>query len=119
MENAKSAKVPTEPNSFLQKQVNNPAGELLCRQAVGILMFLAIVSRPDIMFSVVQVGSFLQSPSKEHWTAVKKTLKYLKGTSDYGICYSGANLEPQTYSDADYAQMLIPENPSAVYYYHG
>ncbi|KAF2889026.1 hypothetical protein ILUMI_17147, partial [Ignelater luminosus] len=55
------------------------------------------------MFSVAQVSRFLDSPSKEHWTAVKKIFKYLKGTSDYDICYSGANLEPHTYSDADYA----------------
>ncbi|KAF2885026.1 hypothetical protein ILUMI_21142 [Ignelater luminosus] len=103
IENSTSAKAPAEPNYFLQKQENNPAGEVPYRQAVSMLKFLAIVSRPDIMFLVAQVSRFLDSPFKEHWTAVKKIFKYLKGMSDCGICYSGANLEPQTYSNADYA----------------
>ncbi|KAF2901297.1 hypothetical protein ILUMI_04875 [Ignelater luminosus] len=34
MEDSKSAKVPAEPNSFLQKQENNPAGEVPYRRAV-------------------------------------------------------------------------------------
>ncbi|KAF2882171.1 hypothetical protein ILUMI_23997 [Ignelater luminosus] len=54
MEDSKSAKVPAEPNSFLQKQENNPAGEVPYRQAVGMPMFSVIVSRLDIMFSVAQ-----------------------------------------------------------------
>ncbi|KAF2893711.1 hypothetical protein ILUMI_12462 [Ignelater luminosus] len=56
MEDSKSAKVPAKPNSFLQKQENNPAEEVPYCQAVGMLMFLAIVSRPDIIFSVAQLA---------------------------------------------------------------
>ncbi|KAF2880065.1 hypothetical protein ILUMI_26134 [Ignelater luminosus] len=32
----------------------------------------------------------------------KENFQISEGTSNYGICYSGVNLEPQTYSDADY-----------------
>eukprot|EP00253_Pinus_taeda_P004828 PITA_04828 len=28
-------------------------------------------------------------PRKEHWIAVKRVFRYLRGTSDYGLCYQG------------------------------
>ena len=45
-------------------------------------------TRPDIAFAVSNVGRFCSSPTKEHWTAVKSILRYLKGTSNYGLSYS-------------------------------
>eukprot|EP00253_Pinus_taeda_P006297 PITA_06297 len=32
---------------------------------------------------------FMSKPGKEHWTAVKRVFRYLRGTSDYGLCYQG------------------------------
>ena len=46
------------------------------------------------------------SPTKEQWVAVKRILRYLKGTIDYGLMYSknGKNDKMITrYSDADWA----------------
>jgi hypothetical protein len=41
-----------------------------------------------------------------HCTAVKRILKYLRGTTDYALCYSSDNTAPNSlvaYTDADYA----------------
>lgn len=73
------------------------------REAVGGLMFAATVTRPDIMFSVSQVSRFLNNPGPEHWTAVKRIVKYLQGTRGKGIKYSANKLTLKVYSDADIA----------------
>lgn len=73
-------------------------------EAVGSLMYLAIGTRPDIAFALSTVSQYLESPDKIHWNAVKRVLKYLKGTVDFGLIFeSKPNLELLAYSDADYA----------------
>lgn len=54
------------------------------REAVGSLMYLGIGTRPDIAFALSTVSQYLESPDKIHWSAVKRILKYLKGTLNYG-----------------------------------
>lgn len=75
------------------------------RQAVGSLLYLAIGTRPDISFAVGYVSRFMEHPSKTHVTAIKRILRYLKGTSDYGILLTNTpnNLKFYIYSDSDYA----------------
>ncbi|GBP01231.1 Retrovirus-related Pol polyprotein from transposon TNT 1-94 [Eumeta japonica] len=73
-----------------------------CVEAVGSLMFAAIVTRPDIMFAVSTVSRFLNSHDQSHWNAVKKIFKYLKGTLSFGLCFrSNENNTLESYSDAD------------------
>ena len=43
---------------------------------------------PDISFAVSNVAKFYSRPTKEHWTAVKRIMRYLKGTTSYGLLYS-------------------------------
>lgn len=44
-------------------------------------------TRPDICFAVTQVAKYVNEPHAAHWWAVKRILRYLKHTSDYGIFY--------------------------------
>lgn len=57
------------------------------KEAIGILIYLMISSRPDIAFSVCKLSQFMDTYDETHWTAVKHVLRYLKGTNDYGITY--------------------------------
>lgn len=79
------------------------------REAVGCLMFLAIGTRPDIAFGVSLVSRFLDCAAEIHVTAVKRILKYLKGTPDHGILFDSNPNEFKffAYSDADYAGDLV------------
>lgn len=72
------------------------------REAVGSLMFLQIVSRPDISFAVNIVSRELENPSEKHWLLVKRIMRYLKGTINVGILYSKNGMF-EAYSDADFA----------------
>ncbi|KAD5961904.1 hypothetical protein E3N88_13377 [Mikania micrantha] len=43
------------------------------------------MSRPDITFAVNKVCQFMHSPTENHWSAVKRILRYLQDTSNYGL----------------------------------
>ncbi|RVW28420.1 hypothetical protein CK203_115015 [Vitis vinifera] len=36
-----------------------------------------------------RLSRYTQSPNQDHWTVVSRVLKYLRGTINYGLCYSG------------------------------
>src|SRR6202522_1567400 len=57
------------------------------REAIGGLNWVAIGTRPDIAFVVGQLAQFMESPGKVHWEAVKRVLRYLKGTKDLRLTY--------------------------------
>jgi len=41
------------------------------REAVGLLMYAAMGTRPDIDFAVSTVAQFSDNPGWDHWEAVK------------------------------------------------
>ncbi|GFY51383.1 retrovirus-related Pol polyprotein from transposon TNT 1-94 [Trichonephila inaurata madagascariensis] len=74
------------------------------REAGGNLMFLAIVTRPDIVYAVGVLSQVLDKPQQIHWTMVKRILRYLNGTKRWGILYLGvSSATVESYSDSDYA----------------
>ena len=67
-------------------------------------MYLAVSTRPDIAFAVNNLARFNSKPQKEHWTALKRVLRYLKGTTNIGILYKQDGADKCLgYSDADWA----------------
>ena len=57
--------------------------------AVGSLMYAMMCTRPDICYAVGQVSRFQSDPGPKHWMAVKRILRFLKGTSGYVLYYRG------------------------------
>ena len=70
--------------------------------AVGSLMYAMLCTRPDICFAVGMVSRFQSNPGREHWTAVKHIIKYLKRTRDYMLVFQSENLVPIGYTDSDF-----------------
>jgi hypothetical protein len=56
------------------------------RQLVGSLMYL-VNMRPDIFDAVNQLSQAMVKPIKFFWKVSKNVLRYLKGTSKYGLWY--------------------------------
>ena len=52
-------------------------------------MYLMNCTRPDIAYTVSRLSRYTQSPNQDHWTAVRRVLKYLRGIINYGLCFSG------------------------------
>ena len=80
------------------------------RSLVGSLMYVAVGSRPDIMFAVSKLSCFLDCYSEAHWQAAVRIVWYLKGTRKMGLVLGGSSpsLSLIGYCDSDYAN-----NPGA------
>lgn len=102
--NANSNHIPVDPHTRLERAEQAEDKSIPYREAVGSLMHLAIVSRPDIMFAVSMVSRYLNCYDHTHYAVVKKIMKYLKETKDYGLNYTSMmQHQVEGYSDADYA----------------
>jgi transposase InsO family protein len=76
------------------------------RSAVGSLMYAMVATRPDIAAAVGAVSRFAENPGHQHWLAVKRIMRYLRGTSDWALHVGGTGaggVTLQGYSDADWA----------------
>ena len=74
------------------------------RSIVGALQYLTL-SRPDLTHAVNLVCQFMHQPGTSHFQAVKRILRYLQGTLDYGIrLLSHSSLNLYGFSDADWAR---------------
>jgi hypothetical protein len=73
------------------------------RSAVGSLIYLVTGTRPDIAVAVGEVAKYSNNPGKQHWMAVKRIMRYLKETIDFGIKCDPKSIELVGYSDADWA----------------
>ncbi|GAA0149902.1 transmembrane signal receptor [Lithospermum erythrorhizon] len=73
------------------------------RSMIGSLLYLT-ASRPDISHSVGICARFQADPKEIHLNLVKRIIKYVHGTLNYGLLYSfDTNKALVGYSDADWA----------------
>lgn len=74
------------------------------RSLVGSLLYL-IAIHPDIVFVVNYLSRFIQSPSQIHFVAVKRVLRYLKGTVEFGIYFvKFSSIKLVGFSNNDWAE---------------
>ena len=107
MKDAKPVSTPVDVSSKLVTATAESSDSIdqdLYQSAVGSLLYLSVATRPDIAFAVSNVAKYCASPSKQHWIAVKRIMRYLKGTSNYGLCYIPSHHgQCIGFSDADWA----------------
>jgi histone deacetylase 1/2 len=73
------------------------------RSMVRALQYLTLM-RPDISFAVNKVCQFLHAPSTVHRSAVKRILRYIRGTLDVGLkIRKSPSITVSAFSDADWA----------------
>ena len=79
-------------------------------------MYLATCTRPDIAYAVGTLARFCSKPNQSHWTAAKHVLRYLRGTSNFGILFGGNDTcAPVGYSDADWAGVIEDRKSTSGY----
>ena len=97
-----SVKTPmVPPNNLGPDLTGKSVNQTQYRGMIGSLMYL-LASRPDIQFSVCLCARYQADPKESHLTAVKRIIRYLKGTPNLGLYYpkcSGFDLKGYTYSD--------------------
>src|SRR4051812_40217977 len=106
-EDCNAVTMPMTPGTTLQKNDGSKAlvGDEVTwyKQIVGSFMYVMMATRPDLAFTMSRLSKFFDCPTKVHAAAAKRVLRYLRGTTERGITYTGSNVLFAGYSDSDFA----------------
>jgi hypothetical protein len=74
------------------------------QKIIGGLIYLAILTRPDIAFAIGRLSQYLSDPSEGHFKMLKSLMRYLRSTTCIGLHFGKGQEEHLIgYSDSDYA----------------
>jgi hypothetical protein len=102
---------------LVKNENGKAANEKSYKQMVGSLMYL-LATRPDLAYSVFLVARFMERPTEMHVAAIKRIMRYLKGTLSLGIMYkkvSGDVLQLNGWTNYDYAGDLDDRKSTSGY----
>ena len=78
-----------------------------------------IATRPDILYAVSLISSFMETPMDSHWQIGKRILRYINGTRDYGILYSKSDdFILVGYTESDFACSIDDKKNTSRYIFH-
>src|ERR1044072_5536153 len=104
LENASHKRTPAPTHVKLSKdEKDEDVDQSLCRSVIWSLLYLT-ANMPDITFVVGVYARYQAQPKASHLLQVKRTIKYINGTSNFGILYThDTNSTRVGYCDADWA----------------
>ena len=118
MDEAKPVATPVDTSTKLVKATDDDMSfdQHQYQSAVGSLMYLSVATRPDITYAVSNVAKFSAEPTTSHWTAVKRIMRYLRGTTHLGLLFSSKAMgDCVGYSDADWGGDLDDRKSTSGY----
>ncbi|GJQ78565.1 hypothetical protein Trydic_g11676 [Trypoxylus dichotomus] len=91
------------------------------RELIGSLMYLSTISRPDILFVTSYLSRYLDKHTNSLWKAVKRVLRYLRGTKDLTLKFkkNTEDINIKAYTDADWTGDIEDSTSDFVIYYRG
>jgi len=93
----------THPEDPPTQEEQDLMGRVPYSKILGMLIWLSMCTRFDIVFAVNQLSRFSNAPRLVHWKAMKRLIRYLSGTRNYGLLYAKeGSAEVVGYSDADW-----------------
>jgi hypothetical protein len=98
----KSSPTPYDASMILKKNKRIMRDQLRYSQIIGSLMYLASATRPNISFGVSKLSRFVSNLGDDHWHALERVMRYLKGTTNYEIHYSWNPMVPEGYNDSNW-----------------
>ncbi|KAH9650552.1 protein kinase domain-containing protein [Citrus sinensis] len=112
----KMVETPIDPNLKLQPaKVEEVKDREQYPKLIGKFIYLSH-TRPDIAFAVSMVSQFMHSPGAEHFEAVYRILRYLKGTPGRGLMFKKhGHLQVEVYTDADWAGSVTDRRSTSGY----
>ena len=105
LESTSSVRTPISPNVKLNVDLlGENVDSSLYRSMIGSLLYLT-ASRPDISYSVGMCSRYQANPKESHMIALKRIIKYVKTTADFGVRYNkDTNDVLAGYFDVDWAR---------------
>jgi hypothetical protein len=84
------------------------------QKKIGSILYIAVITRPDIAFAVSRLSRFNNNPGPEHHEAVDRILLYLKNTHGLALQLGGGN-GFLVASDASFADNALDRKSSQAY----
>ena len=122
MEHCKPVSTPMEPGKKFYELSDDeePVNVLEYQKIIGCLTYATTATRPDPASAVGVLSKYKSRPEKEHWQGVKRILRYIQGTIDFGLIYKakGNTFSLAGYLDADWAGDLDTRRSASGYIFH-
>ena len=92
MNDCNAVSSPSNANQKLNEDNGSPmSDEKSYQKLLGRLIYLSVSTRSDISFTLSYLSQFSKNLRVRHINALKRVLRYLKGTIDYQIEYGNTN----------------------------
>nr|GEW17402.1 ribonuclease H-like domain-containing protein [Tanacetum cinerariifolium] len=97
------SRTPVDTDSKLGPEGVPVQDPTLYRSLASGLQYLTFTI-PDISYAVQQICLYMHDPREPHLVALKRILRYIRGTLDFGFhLYSSTTISLVEYTDADWA----------------
>lgn len=100
----KTPRAENESVLSLQKDEPKHSNQSFYRSMIGSILYTAVCCRPDIAYATGVCSRFVSSPSLRHGNEATRILKYLNGTSNFGLSakFTHGKIQVSAYTDADW-----------------
>ncbi|GKA55636.1 ribonuclease H-like domain-containing protein, partial [Tanacetum coccineum] len=115
MQHCNPCKTPVDTESKLGSDGDPVSDPTLYRSLAGALQYLTF-TRPDISYVVQQICLYMHDPRDPYFTALKRILRYVRGTIDHGLqLYVSSTSQLTAYTDADWAGCPVTRRSTSGY----
>ncbi|GJU23833.1 ribonuclease H-like domain-containing protein [Tanacetum coccineum] len=115
MQNCNPCRTPVDTESKLGSDGDPVSDPTLYRSLAGALQYLTF-TRPNLSYVVQQVCLYMHDPRDPHFTALKRILRYVRGTLDYGLqLHVSSTTQLSAYTDADWAGCPVTRRSTSGY----
>ena len=117
MDSCKEIGTPLNTGQKLSKSTTDEeVGVFPYREAIGSIMYLMLMTRPDLAASVQILSRFMEKPTRVHWEAIKRVLRYIQGTKEMGLKFQRTQkFEVAGYCDSDWGGCLDTRRSTSGY----
>ncbi|CAA7014800.1 unnamed protein product [Microthlaspi erraticum] len=115
MKESKSVSTPLTPQGKREEDGIEYGDPTKYRSIVGGLLYLC-ASRPDVMYASSYLSRYMSSPHMKHYQEAKRVLRYVKGTSSFGVLFKSAKIPRLIgYSDSDWGGSIEDKKSTTGY----
>ncbi|GKD25178.1 ribonuclease H-like domain-containing protein, partial [Tanacetum coccineum] len=115
MQRYNPCRTPVDSESKIGPEGEPVADPTLYRSLVGALQYLTF-TRPDLSYAVQQVCLYMHDPREPHLLALKRILRYVRGTIDHGLQLHASSItQLVAYNDVDWADCPVTRPSTSGY----
>ena len=100
--NVNPVRTPYDPSIHLRKNKESSVSQTEYAKIIGSVMFLMNYTRPDIAYAVSRLSRYTHNPNTEHWNALHRLLRYLRGTMDWCLHFHKFPVVLEGFCDANW-----------------